>query len=135
MSKSLMSLAIAAALMSGCSLIPDYQQPAAPIAAQYPQGPAYAPADAAKVAAAEQGWREFFRDPALQQLIEASLQNNRDLRVAALNVDAYAAQFRIQRADLLPAVTADAAGRGVPVHAGGSGRRRPAAACRGRQPP
>lgn len=110
MSKSLMSLAIAAALMSGCSLIPDYQQPAAPVAAQYPQGPAYAPADAAKVAAAEQGWREFFRDPALQRLIEASLQNNRDLRVAALNVDAYAAQFRIQRADLLPAITADGAG-------------------------
>ncbi|WP_263262548.1 AdeC/AdeK/OprM family multidrug efflux complex outer membrane factor [Pseudomonas sp. RIT-PI-S] len=110
MSKSLISLAVAAALLSGCSLIPDYKQPAAPVAAQYPQGPAYAPADAAQVAAAEQGWREFFRDPALQRLIEMSLQNNRDLRVAALNVDAYAAQFRIQRADLLPAISADAAG-------------------------
>lgn len=110
MSKSLISLAVAAALLSGCSLIPDYQQPAAPVAAQYPQGTAYAPADAAQVAAAEQGWREFFRDPALQRLIEQALQNNRDLRVAALNVDAYAAQFRIQRADLLPAVSADAAG-------------------------
>src|SRR3979490_2959098 len=110
MSKSLLSLTIAAFVLSGCSLIPEYHQPEAPIAAQYPQGSAYSPAEAANIAAAEQGWRQFFHDPALQQLIQTALVNNRDLRVAALNIDAYRAQYRIQRADLFPAVSADASG-------------------------
>ncbi|MFP6848018.1 MAG: AdeC/AdeK/OprM family multidrug efflux complex outer membrane factor [Pseudomonas sp.] len=110
MSKSLLSLAITAALLSGCSLIPEYQQPQAPIAAQYPQGAAYSPTAAANQAAAEQGWRQFFHDPALQQLIQTALENNRDLKVAALNIDAYAAQYQIQRADLFPAVSASGSG-------------------------
>ncbi|WP_295473891.1 AdeC/AdeK/OprM family multidrug efflux complex outer membrane factor [uncultured Pseudomonas sp.] len=110
MSKSLISLAVTAFILGGCSLIPDYQRPAAPVADQYPQGPAYEPAQAANVAAAEQGWRQFFRDPALQQLIQTALENNRDLRVAALNIDAYRAQYRIQRADLFPAVAAEGSG-------------------------
>ena len=124
MSKSLIALAITAAVMSGCTMIPDYERPEAPVAAQYPQGPAYAPAEAADVAAAEQGWRQFFRDPALQQLIETSLTNNRDLKVAALNVEAYRAQYRIQRSDLLPTVTADGAGtrQRVPADLSSSGQ-------------
>ena len=73
MSKSLLSLAITAIALSGCSLIPDYQRPEAPVAAQFPQGPAYSPKEAANVAAAEQGWRQFFHDPALQQLIQTCL--------------------------------------------------------------
>ncbi len=110
MSKSLLSLAIAAFVLGGCSLIPEYQQPEAPVAGQYPQGPAYSPAQAASQAAAEQGWKQFFHDPALQQLIQTALENNRDLRVAALNIDAYAAQYRISRADLFPAVSANGSG-------------------------
>ncbi|MCM2363291.1 AdeC/AdeK/OprM family multidrug efflux complex outer membrane factor [Pseudomonas sp. SR18] len=110
MSKSLLSLAVTAFVLSGCSLIPDYQRPDAPVAAQFPQGPAYSPAQAPNQAAAEQGWRQFFHDPALQQLIKTALENNRDLRVAALNIDAYAAQYQIQRADLFPAVSATGSG-------------------------
>ena len=110
MSKSLIALAVTAFILGGCSLIPDYNQPAAPVPAQWPQGPAYSPTESAAVAAAEQGWRQFFQDPALQQLIETALVNNRDLRVAALNIDAYRAQYRIQRADLFPAVSADGSG-------------------------
>ncbi|WP_172152170.1 AdeC/AdeK/OprM family multidrug efflux complex outer membrane factor [Pseudomonas tumuqii] len=110
MNKTLVSIAVASLILSGCSLIPDYQQPPAPIASQWPQGQAYAPSEAAEIAAAEQGWRDYFRDPALQQLIERALLNNRDLRVAALNIEAYRAQYRIQRADLLPAVSADGSG-------------------------
>ncbi|QXH47944.1 AdeC/AdeK/OprM family multidrug efflux complex outer membrane factor [Pseudomonas xanthosomatis] len=110
MTKSLLSLAVTAFILGGCSLIPDYQAPEAPVAAQWPQGPAYSPTESANVAAAEQGWRQFFHDPALQQLIQSSLENNRDLRVAALNIDAYRAQYRIQRADLYPAVSATGSG-------------------------
>lgn len=108
MNKSLLSLALVAAL-SGCSLIPEYQRPDAPVPADWPQGEAYSKASPAARAQAL-GWREFFRDPALQQLIEVALENNRDLRVAALNVDAYRALYRVQRADVLPAVSADGAG-------------------------
>ncbi|MNF32427.1 Toluene efflux pump outer membrane protein TtgC precursor [compost metagenome] len=110
MNQILASIAVATLLLSGCSLIPAYQQPPAPMASQWPQGQAYAPAEAAASAAAEQGWRDYFRDPALQQLIETALLNNRDLRVAVLNIEAYRAQYRIQRADLLPALSADGGG-------------------------
>ncbi|HAV86549.1 MAG TPA: multidrug transporter, partial [Pseudomonas sp.] len=108
MNKSLLSLALLATL-GGCSLIPEYQRPEAPVAAQWPQGPAY-DERATAGQAVELGWRNFFRDPALQQLVSIALENNRDLRAAALNVDAYRALYRIQRADLLPAVSADAGG-------------------------
>jgi multidrug efflux system outer membrane protein len=124
MSKSLLSLVVAAFVLGGCSLIPDYQQPEAPVAGQYPQGPAYSPAQAPNQAAAEQGWKQFFHDPALQQLIQVSLENNRDLRVAALNIDAFAAQYRIQRADLFPAVSANGTGsrQRIPADASQTGQ-------------
>ncbi|MDU9390418.1 AdeC/AdeK/OprM family multidrug efflux complex outer membrane factor [Pseudomonas japonica] len=110
MTKSLLSLAVTAFILGGCSLIPEYKTPESPVATQWPAGPAYSPTESAQVAAAEQGWRQFFHDPALQQLIQGSLENNRDLRVAALNIDAYRAQYRIQRADLFPAVSANGSG-------------------------
>ena len=100
---SLLSLAV---LLAGCSLIPEYQRPASPSAAQYPQGAIYPTQTTA--AARTEDWRTLFNDPALQQLIESALLNNRDLRVAALNVEAFQAQYRIRRADLLPAVSANA---------------------------
>lgn len=108
MNKSLLALALMATL-GGCSLIPEYQRPDAPVASDWPQGAAY-PQSAAQASERTLGWREFFRDPALQQLIEVALENNRDLRVAALNVDAYRALYRVQRADVLPAVSADGSG-------------------------
>ncbi|WP_210644659.1 MULTISPECIES: AdeC/AdeK/OprM family multidrug efflux complex outer membrane factor [unclassified Pseudomonas] len=109
MRRFLSPLAAAAFMLGGCSLIPDYQRPDAPIAGQYPQTSAYAPALSGPIAA-EQGWRDLFQDPVLQQLIDSALVNNRDLRVAALNVEAYQAQYRIQRADLFPAISASGTG-------------------------
>lgn len=103
MKKSLLSLALLTAL-GGCSMIPEYQRPVAPVDAAWPQGEA-----PANQQAMDLGWREFFRDPDLQQLIDVALQNNRDLRVAALNVEAYRALYRVQRANLLPLVSADGA--------------------------
>lgn len=100
-------LAALALALGGCSLIPDYQRPAPPVAAHYPQGLAYA--SAAGTAGAD--WPGLFQDPLLQRLIHSALDNNRDLRVAALNVAAYQAQYRIQRADLLPAVAASVNGK------------------------
>ncbi|GAB3751035.1 efflux transporter outer membrane subunit [Lysobacter olei] len=57
---------------------------------------------------ADIGWRDFFADPKLDALIETALANNRDLRVAALNVERVRGQYRVQRADRLPALGASA---------------------------
>ena len=91
--------------LTGCSLIPAYQRPALPVSAQWPSGPA---APATGLAAADIGWRDFFTDPAAQELIALSLANNRDLRVAMLNVAGAQAQYESERANLFPAVNADA---------------------------
>ncbi|AHV92373.1 AdeC/AdeK/OprM family multidrug efflux complex outer membrane factor [Bordetella holmesii] len=104
--KTLLSMSLAGAL-AGCSLAPTYQRPDAPVDTLYPSGPAYGVAaqqPAGQVAAADVGWREFFHDPLLQRIIALALANNRDMRVAALNVEAARAQYRIQRADLLPSL-------------------------------
>ncbi|MDR2174213.1 MAG: AdeC/AdeK/OprM family multidrug efflux complex outer membrane factor [Burkholderiales bacterium] len=101
-----LSLAVAVLLLGGCTLIPKYEQPQAPVAAQWPTGAAYRAEDvgAAGQQASEIGWREFFTDPNLQRLIETALANNRDLRVSALNIERAQAMYRIRRADLLPTI-------------------------------
>nr|AFZ61499.1 OprM family outer membrane lipoprotein [Pseudomonas fluorescens] len=108
-----------AGLLGGCSLIPDYHRPEAPVPAQYPQQGVYALAQSGT-----SDWQQLFHDPALQQLIGEALVNNRDLRVAALNVEAFQAQYRIQRADLFPAVSATGAGqrRRLPGDVTGTGK-------------
>ncbi|ABC22852.1 RND efflux system, outer membrane lipoprotein, NodT [Rhodospirillum rubrum ATCC 11170] len=104
MRSSLMSCVAVLALLGGCSFIPDYQRPAAPVPTAWPDGPAYDQAQAGGETIATLGWREFFRDPALQRLIAQALEHNRDLRSAALTVESARATYRIERADLLPTV-------------------------------
>jgi multidrug efflux system outer membrane protein len=106
--KSILTLSILLGL-GGCSLIPDYQRPEAPVAAAWPGEGVYTGA-ADSVVAELPAWRGFFRDPALQRLIEVALDNNRDLRVAALNVQAYQALYRIQRAEQFPQIDARGSG-------------------------
>jgi outer membrane protein, multidrug efflux system len=103
---ALSTLTITAAL-TACTLAPRYEQPAAPVPAEYDQQAATASAvPASAIPAAEIGWREFFPDAELQALIRRALENNRDLRIATLNVEAARAQYRIQRANLVPAIDA-----------------------------
>lgn len=109
-------IAIACAVFAaGCTFEPKYERPAAPVAGTFPASGVYATQPATNSgdtangrAAADIGWRDFFADPRLQQLIELALANNRDLRVAVLNVDAARAQYRITRAQLFPAIDARA---------------------------
>jgi multidrug efflux system outer membrane protein len=93
-----LSLVALAASLTACTLAPRYERPATPVPAVYEN----VEAAAAPVPAADIGWKEFFPDPDLQALIATALENNRDLRVATLNVEAARAQYRIQRADLVP---------------------------------
>lgn len=110
-------------MLAGCSLIPDYGRPAAPVSAQWPQGAAYGPVVDGE-SAARIGWRDFFQSPQLQYVIGTALAHNRDLRVAALNVEAARATYRVQRADLMPAVSANVSGsrQGIPEAASQTGR-------------
>ena len=96
-----------AAPLAGCSLAPRYERPASPVGEAWTE-PA-ATADASARQAADMAWREFFTNPTLQRLIADAIDNNRDLRVAALNMERAAAQYRIQRADRLPTVGVDGA--------------------------
>lgn len=100
----LVPLALVVALLSGCSMIPDYRQP------EVEQINTWQSGASEQQASADTEWRDIFADPALIRAIEQSLENNKDLRVALLNVDRYRAQYRIQRADLLPTVSADGNG-------------------------
>jgi multidrug efflux system outer membrane protein len=104
------------AMLAGCaSMAPDYQRPEAPVASEWGQG-----ANQGERNAADIGWREFFVDERLRKLIELSLANNRDLRIAALNIEQARAEYRIQRADLFPTVNA---GGSVSVQRNASGAR------------
>ena len=91
-------LAVASALF-GCTMIPRYERPAMPVAARFPEG-----TDTVERNSAELAWRNFFGDERLKRLIELALNNNRDLRVALLNVEQSRAQYRITRASSLPVV-------------------------------
>jgi len=84
------------------------------IAASYPQAEPTAVAEQPSIAVL--GWQEFFADPALKSLIQLGLDNNRDLRTAALNIQRAQAQYQIRRADQLPTVNASGSvsQRGVP---------------------
>lgn len=97
-------------LQTGCTMAPKYDRPAAPVSAQWPHAAAY-PSTTNAPAAPTLAWRNFFTDEKLQQVIEAALNHNRDLRLAALNVERARDLYGIQRAALLPAVNVDAGGR------------------------
>lgn len=97
------------ACLAGCTMAPAYKRPDAPVPAAWPTGPAYKETAAGQAAtdASGIGWREFYTDEKLQKVIEAALRNNRDLRVAVLNVEKTRAVYRIQRAVLLPLPNAE----------------------------
>jgi outer membrane protein, multidrug efflux system len=99
---------LSAALLAGCmNLAPDYQRPALPVPAQLPAG-------AAASDAALPGVNELLRDERLRQLVTQALQNNRDLRVALLNVERARAALRLTDADRWPTVQAAFIGSRAP---------------------
>ena len=96
-----LALVIAAVLVSsGCTMIPKYERPTAPVASHYPETTETNTAPGA----ANIAWRDFFADERLKKLIELALTNNLDLRVAILNVAQSQAQYRISRSALFPTV-------------------------------
>jgi multidrug efflux system outer membrane protein len=91
--------------LGACTMAPRYERVALPVPDQFPT------ASAAHGQSAEAlPWRQVFLDPRLQAVIDQALTNNRDLRVAVLNVEKARSQYRIQRASLFPAVNGTVSG-------------------------
>jgi len=99
MSKLILSIFLCLGLV-GCTLIPKYNRPSLPVPAQFPYINSRIPSSNA--AASDIGWEDFFKDPRLQKLIELALNNNRDYRVALLNVQQIRDQYRIVQYAYLP---------------------------------
>ena len=100
----------AAFFLAACTLAPVYKRPAAPTPSDWPKGAAYKEERTGAKApmAYEISWQEYFRDEHLREIIATALKNNRDLRIAALNVEVASAIYGVQRASLLPTVDASA---------------------------
>jgi len=91
---------VALAVAAGCtSMAPAYERPAAPVPSSLPGG-------SGDASAARLPWRQFVREPRLQRVIDQALAGSRDLRRAALQIESARAQYRIQRAQALPAIDA-----------------------------
>jgi multidrug efflux system outer membrane protein len=104
----LLLLSIIVFFPGGCTMAPKYTRPDAPVPSAWPAGPAYKETESGASAqmASDLLWREFITDSRLQEIIETALKHNRDLRVAALNVEKARALYGIGRVSLLPSVNA-----------------------------
>ncbi|MEO5865829.1 MAG: efflux transporter outer membrane subunit [Sphingomonas sp.] len=103
----LLTLLIASTTLAGCNLAPKYVRPEGAVPPALPQGGIYpvAATDARDITRV--GWRDFFIDDRLRQVVQRGLDNNQDLALAAANVLQARAQYRVQRADLLPSIAAN----------------------------
>ncbi|MDR0780612.1 MAG: efflux transporter outer membrane subunit [Pseudomonadales bacterium] len=101
-----LSLLLVSAMVAGCNLAPTYERPEASVPEAWPEGAAYLPANAAPPVLT---YQQVFQNPALQALIARALTQNQDLAVALANIEVASAQYRGQRALLLPPIDLTAA--------------------------
>lgn len=106
-----LTVGLVACTVWGCTLAPQYTRPKMPVPAELPVASELG-TDQLSTKVPQQdvnqiGWASFYTDPALQRVIATALANNRDLREAALNVETFQAQYRIQRSELFPNIGAD----------------------------
>ncbi|MGN7973088.1 efflux transporter outer membrane subunit [Serratia sp. 22264] len=90
-----------ATFFTGCTLAPEYHRPEAPVPSAWP---IKANADLPETPVAAITWQALFGDPKLRQVVQLALDNNRDLRIAILNIEKARAQYRIQRSELMPQI-------------------------------
>ncbi|WP_157670963.1 efflux transporter outer membrane subunit [Chitinibacter sp. GC72] len=103
MTRTLISIAIVA-MLSGCmSLAPTYERPASPVSSEINDGYRATEQSVSDLQPYTQ-WEQLFADPQLQTLIRSALAQNRDYRVAALNIEKVRAQYQISQASRLPAI-------------------------------
>jgi multidrug efflux system outer membrane protein len=109
--------------LEGCTMIPQYNRPEAGIEQNWPSIRTAQTTAASNKLAADTAWKDYFNSDVLKTLIDRTLANNLDLKLAALNIEAAKAAYQIQRTELLPTVTASAAGSrtGTPENASSNG--------------
>ena len=100
------SLTACLTLVAGCQLAPRHVRPPMPTTQAYPAE--YGSDSTAGTRASAIGWRDFIRDPRLDALISAALTRNRDLVVAVAQIEEARGFYRIQNADRIPTVAANA---------------------------
>ncbi len=138
MSNRIVAAALLLVLTTGCTMMPEYKRPALPVADKWPTGSAYLPTDphgnsfggkpsdanSSDATVSDIAWEAYFKSDALKALIKRTLENNRDLKVALLNIEKAKAAYRIQHADTLPVVSgAGSASRsGVPKDVSTTGK-------------
>ena len=125
LAKSLV-LSVGALMLAGCAtMAPEYTRPETPVPATWPAGQAHRQPTVDQILQApyDLPWHQFFIDPQLQQLISTALANNRDLRVAVLNIERYRAQYQIERAEQWPQIDGSgaAARQRLPEEVSGTG--------------
>lgn len=101
MFRSLILILLASTAVSACTLAPKYERPVLPVAQTWSTP---TPEPAASVTAADLDWRQVLVDPRLQGVVDLALKQNRDLRVAVLNIEKARAQYGVQRSALFPGV-------------------------------
>ncbi len=112
MIKRTIALLALSLVLAGCTLIPAYERPQAPVSVEWPMGvePAHDNVGGALPPVASIAWEQFFQSPELREVIATALEHNRDLRVATLNVEAVRETYRIERANLLPSINGEVQG-------------------------
>ena len=108
MKPTFLVLLAATTALAGCNMAPKYVQPVGAVPASLPSGGIYPSAATDAVDISAIGWRDFFTDDKLRQVIQTGLANNRDLRLAAANVLQARAQYRVQRSERLPTIAGTA---------------------------
>lgn len=108
MKKKTILLLLFILLMPGCALIPKYEKPPAPVPQEWPKGEAYK--ESIGPTPPEIKWSDYVVDEKLKKIIEKALLNNRDLRLAALQVQKARALYGIQKAELYPSINAAGTG-------------------------
>jgi len=101
MFRNLTLILIASTAVGACTMAPKYERPTLPVAQTW-STPAAEPAGS--VTAADLDWRQVLVDPRLQGVVDLALKQNRDLRVAVLNIEKARAQYGIQRSALFPGI-------------------------------
>ena len=124
MTRKLFPLLAILLCLCGCPRRQEYARPEIPVPSTWPEKAAVQAETVTNLAASDIGWREFFADQRLQKVIELALAHNRDLRMAALNIEKVQALYRIQSAEQVPHLNAAAQAEGYRIPANMSSKDR-----------
>ncbi|HOC03414.1 MAG TPA: efflux transporter outer membrane subunit [bacterium] len=111
--------------LTGCTTMePKYSRPKSPVPEHWPDQSSIK--ETSGLQAADVAWADFYRDEHLCQVIKMALENNRDLKIATLNIEKAQALYQIQRSELFPSLNLPAgfSKQHIPADVSGIGRER-----------